>query len=200
MEEPQMSYLQEAQESVFKKLMNGDLSVENAVIIWTNFEGKPTKFKPAGGQRTFVLVLTESAAEDLKSEGWNVKTREGREEGDDPLYFTEIVVNMDSKFPPKVMLLTEFRGRKTANRLTANAVKQLDYIDIDNVDLIIHPYEHGMSAVASVKGYAKVVYITQGKDEYFGDKYDEYEEEIIGDPSSGDHQFSDNVDDDEIPF
>ena len=77
---------------------------EDAVIIWTNFEGRATKFNPNGGKRTFALVLTEEVAAMLREEGWNVKTRDGRDEGDDPLYFTEIVVNMESQFPPKVVL------------------------------------------------------------------------------------------------
>ena len=79
-----MSLLEAARNSEFKRLVNGDLSVENAVIIWTNFEGRATKFNPNGGKRTFALVLTEEVAEMLREEGWNVKTREGRDEGDDP--------------------------------------------------------------------------------------------------------------------
>lgn len=189
-----MSYLEEARNSEFKELVNGDLSVENAVIIWTNFEGRPTKFKPAGGQRTFVLVLSEKVADQLKEAGWNVKYREGREEGDDPLYYTEIVVNMESQFPPKVVLLTEFRGRKSANRLTASAVGQLDSLEIANVDLIIHPYEHDFSDVASIKGYAKAIYVTQGQDSYFGDKYEDYE------PVNNFEELEPVDQDDEVPF
>ena len=41
-----MSLLEAARNSEFKRLVNGDLSVENAVIIWTNFEGRATKFNP----------------------------------------------------------------------------------------------------------------------------------------------------------
>ena len=47
-----MSLLEAARNSEFKRLVNGDLSVENAVIIWTNFEGRATKFNPNGGKRT----------------------------------------------------------------------------------------------------------------------------------------------------
>jgi len=185
-----MSLLEAARNSEFKRLVNGDLSVENAVIIWTNFAGKPTKFNPQGGKRTFALVLTEEVAERLRNEGWNIKMREGREEGEDPLYFTEIVVNMESTYPPKVVLYTEFRGKKSANKLTERTVGQLDTIDIANVDLVVHPYEHGFSSVATVKGYARALYVTQGQDSYFGGKYSEYEEVPLG----GD------VTDDDIPF
>ena len=170
-----MSLLESARNSEFKKLINGDLSIEGAIIIWTNFEGRPTKFNPAGGKRTFVLVLTDTVAEELRNEGWNIKTREPREEGEDPLFFTEIVINMDSKFPPKVVLYSEFNGKKSANKLTSETIRQLDSINIANVDVIIHPYEHNFSSVANVKGYANALYITQAPDSNFGGKYAEYE-------------------------
>ena len=202
-----MSLLEAARNSEFKRLVNGDLSVENAVIIWTNFEGRATKFNPNGGKRTFALVLTEEVAAMLREEGWNVKTRDGRDEGDDPLYFTEIVVNLNSTFPPKIVLYTEFRGRKSAHKLTEErTIKQLDTIDIANVDVVIHPYEHGFSSVATIKGYARAIYVTQGQDSYFGGKYADYEEvpEGRGQLQLGDSsgQFSDyeEVTDDDIPF
>ena len=201
-----MSLLEAARNSEFKRLVNGDLSVENAVIIWTNFEGRATKFNPNGGKRTFALVLTEEVAAMLREEGWNVKTRDGRDEGDDPLYFTEIVVNMESQFPPKVVLYTEFRGKKSANKLNERSIKQLDTIEIENVDVVVHPYEHGFSSVATIKGYARAVYVTQGQDSYFGGKYADYEEvpEGRGQLQLGDSggEFADyqDVTDDDIPF
>jgi len=171
-----MSLLQAARNSEFKRLINGDLSVENAVIIWTNFAGGPTKYVPNGGKRTFALVLPEDMAAKLKEEGWNVKSRPGRDDEEDILYFTEIVVNMESNYPPKIILYTEFRGKKSAHQLTARSVKQLDTIEIANVDLVIHPYEHDRSpGIATIKGYAKAVYVTQGEDAYFGSKYADYE-------------------------
>ena len=40
-----MSLLEAARNSEFKRLVNVDLSVENAVIIWPNFEGRATKIE-----------------------------------------------------------------------------------------------------------------------------------------------------------
>ena len=61
-------------ESRFGFTENRELVVENAVIMWSNFGGSPTKFNPDGGKRTFDLVLTERVAMSLISDGWNVKT------------------------------------------------------------------------------------------------------------------------------
>lgn len=182
-----MSLLEEARKSDFKQLDNGDLSVENAVIIWLNFEGRPTKFNPAGGKRSFTLVLDEFMAEELRKKGWNVKEREPLDEGGDMLYFTEIILNLDSKFPPVVRLYTHFGGRKAMINMSAKNVGNLDRIDIENVDVIIHPFEHGFSSVASVKGYANVLHVTQAEDTNFGGKYNEY-------------MNSDEMSDEDLPF
>ena len=61
----------------------------------------------------------------------------------------------------------------------------------------MHPYEHGFSSVATIKGYARAVYVTQGQDSYFGGKYADYEEVPEGRGEFADHQ-EDSEDD--IPF
>ena len=169
-----MSLLEKARKSDFKRFKNGDLAVEHAVIIWTNFAGAPTRFNPAGGKRTFALVLTEDIANELKAEGWNVKFRDPKDPDDDPLIYTEIVVNMDSAYPPSVVLYSEFGGRKKSNSLDAESIGELDRIEIDNVDLVIHPYVHGRPGPHSTKGYAKAIHVIQGQDGYFGAKYAEW--------------------------
>lgn len=170
-----MSLLSKAEESIYTRLNNGDLRIENAVIFKTNFEGRPTDFVPQGGRRTFLLALSRDMADVMSEEGWNVKYREPRVEGDDPLIFTEIVVNMDSKWPPKVVLYSDFHGRKSHNDLDGETIKQLDYIEMANVDLIIHPRKHDRSSQYSIKGYANDIRVVQAPDSNFGDKYADYE-------------------------
>ena len=103
---------------------------------------------------------------------------------------------MVSQFPPKVVLYTEFRGKKSANKLNERSIKQLDTIEIENVDVVVHPYEHGFSSVATIKGYARAIYVTQGQDSYFGGKYADYEE--VNREEAG---YGESVeDDDTIPF
>lgn len=171
-----MSLLSRAEESNFTRLVNGDLKVENAVIFKTNFEGRPTDFVPKGGKRTFLLVLTKDMADVLSEEGWNVKYRSPKVEGDDPLMFTEIIVNMESNWPPKVCLYSGFNGRKSANNLNEETITCLDKINIASVDLIIHPRRRKPdgSSPYTVKGYANDIRVVQAPDSNFGDKYAEY--------------------------
>ena len=51
-----MSYAEtarKANESVITRMVDGNLRVENAVVIFRNFAGNPTNFNPQGGKRTF---------------------------------------------------------------------------------------------------------------------------------------------------
>ena len=122
-------------ESKFELLINGNLNVENAAMIYKNFSGKPTFVNPQGGKRTFSLALNKEFGERLSEMGWNVKVKEVRdqlEEGertrtvswqdyvnglntefDHALVYTEIVVNENSEYPPKIFKVSEFNGEKT---------------------------------------------------------------------------------------
>lgn len=187
--------------SEFKVLINGDISIQNATIMrfgnWSNFEGKPTKFTPAGGKRTFNLVLTEVVADALRADGWNVKTLESREEGDEPTYITQIIVNLNSDPPPVIKIYTNFHGKKRANELNENTIKILDTVSIENIDMVIHPYVHNFpNSQYTTNGYIKGLFVTQAYDESFdfGGKYDEYEEYHDSVP------MGDDPNDDTIPF
>ena len=171
-----MSFANKVEESVFEIMRNGDLKIENAVLAWPNFSGKATQFNPNGGKRTFCVLLNEEIADILSADGWNVKRRPPREDGDYPLIYTEIVINMQSQYPPDVYVRNEFNGKGTMRKLTDDNISMLDNIQIVNADLVIHPYEHGIGQF-KVKGYARFVNVLQAQSNYFGDKYSEYESE-----------------------
>lgn len=162
-----------ANQATYTFLANGDLSIEGAAVIHKNFSGKPTEFNPAGGKRTFCVVVPQEVADHLVDQGWNVKHRMPRDEGDDELFFTEIVVNLDSMYPPKLNLITRYADREAMLALDENTINELDENRLLDIDLIIHPYVHGRSnaAGATVKGYLKTLYAVQDKPVEFGGKY-----------------------------
>ena len=51
------------------RLVDGNLRVENAVIIFKNFGGQATQFNPTGGKRTFSVCLPKEWADILKEDG-----------------------------------------------------------------------------------------------------------------------------------
>lgn len=165
-----------AKEAKYNRLANGDLAVEGAAVIYKNFGGEPTNFNPSGGKRTFALVLPQYMADSLVEEGWNVKHRPPREEGDEDMYYTEIVVNLNSMFPPKLHLVIRHGDRETMIDLDDVNITELDKNLLTNIDLIIHPYNHGRAnaAGATVKGYLKTLYATMEPPMDFGGKYDRF--------------------------
>lgn len=185
-------------ESKFELLMNGNLNVENAAMIYKNFSGKPTFVNPQGGKRTFSLALGRDIAEKLNDMGWNVKVKEVRdqlEEGektrtvnfgdyvtsyqtefDHSLIYTEIVVNEDSEYPPKIFKVSEFNGEKTMALIPPEQWFRLDESELINVDIVIHPYQHGRSIANpnAKKGYLKSMYAMAVPVSDFGGKYADY--------------------------
>lgn len=159
-------------DSNITRLVDGNLRVENAVIIFKNFSGGPSQFNPAGGKRTFSLCLPKEWADILTADGWNVRSRV-LDEGD-ALYHTEIVVNENSQFPPHLYMVTEFNGEKKLTLLRPDYYSKLDQDMIINLDLEIHPYEHGRGMAGAKKGYLKNLWATLQPVNDFGGKYSGY--------------------------
>ena len=187
-------------ESIFKWVEDANhrtyLSVEHAVLMYKNFEGRPDKFNVKGGKRTFNLVLSNDAAAELKELGWNVKEKAPRDVDEDWLYTTEIVVNMDSMYPPKLYICTEKKGKKRMILLDADMIKELDTGEFSNIDVVINPYEHDKDARFRYKGYCHKLFATQSVSTDFGDKYADFE--LANDPAAFAHP--EEEDDGDLPF
>jgi hypothetical protein len=171
-----MSYIDTARkvnDTVITKMVDGNIRVENAILLFRNFSGKPTNFNPQGGKRTFSLCLPKDWADTLRADLWNVKERQ-LDDGE-VIYHTEIVVNENSQYPPHLYLLSEFMGKKTLNLLLPEQYKKLDQDMIVSLDMEIHPFEHGRGTPGSKKGYLKNLWATLQSVNDFGGKYAGYE-------------------------
>jgi hypothetical protein len=133
--------------------------LEGRRILFRNFAGEEGRFN-AKGNRNFNVVLEPEEAEAMEKDGWNVKYLQPREEEDQPLPRLEVTVKF-GKVPPRVILITS-RG-KTA--LDEDMVKLLDWAEIENVDLIVRPYEWTVNEKSGVKAYLKSIYVTIREDE-----------------------------------
>lgn len=160
-------------DSKFSMMVDGNIRVENAIVIYTNFRGAPTNLNPAGGKRTFSLCLNQEWADRLK-DNWNVKMIEL--DNGERLYHTEIVVNDQSQYPPKLYLLSDFMGTKTMTLLQPELYKKLDSDMIVNLDLEIHPFVHGRGGNPNAtKGYLKNLWAQLQSVNDFGGKYADYQ-------------------------
>lgn len=172
-------------ESKYEFLSNGNLNVEHAAIMYKNFGGKPTKFNPIGGKRTFDLCVSKDIADTLKANHWNVKA-EDIDGSDDKLYHTEIVVNENGNPPPCIYKTSEFNGKKTKVIMRPEYWCRIDGMkddgsagdNITNVDVMVHPYLHGRNSADpdAKKGYLSTMFASIASVNVFGGKYDEYEE------------------------
>lgn len=143
-------------------------TVENAKIQWRNFSGRAVGKRPAG-KRTFELILPPDLAEDLiKEGGWTVKqfdSRDGEEPGD---YHMTINIGYNPNAEqPKIFMVTN--RRKTL--LDEDTVGELDYAEIENIDLIFKPYNWEYAGSTGVSAYVKTMYVTIAEDAFSG-KYD----------------------------
>lgn len=163
-----------------------NLEFENAHIMFTNFRGLPTKFDPAGGKRTFCVAIPDpDLAQQMRDEGWNVRVLAPRNEDELPLDYMQVKVAFGN-IPPKVIMIAN--GVQTP--LDETDIGQLDTAEIQNVDLVIRPYNWSVRGDTGVTAYLKAMYVTIEMDR-FAIKYEQREAPRRRQPEK---------DDDELPF
>ena len=150
-----------------------NIIVENAKIAFKNFSGKEGQFNPEG-KRNFCLILDPELAENLHSDGWNVRTLKPKDDGEIPQPYIQVSVSFLAK-PPKIVLVTS-RGKTL---LTEETVGMLDWAEITNVDLSVTPYQWSVAGKNGVKAYLKNMYVTIQEDE-FEKKYDDIPDSAMG--------------------
>ena len=144
---------------------DGQLTIEDAKIVFRNFAGKEGMYN-AEGDRNFCVLLDDELAKVLAADGWNIKTLKAREEGDDPQAYIQVSVkyrgrNGNTVRPPTIFMVTS-KGRTA---LSEDVCEVLDWVDIAKVDLIIRPFTWAVSGKTGVKAYLKALYITIQEDE-----------------------------------
>lgn len=151
--------------------VTNNIRIEGARLIFKNFQGKQTDYN-AAGNRNFGVLLDDELARELMDEGWNVKFRKPRE--DDPDQYEQPWLPVKVKFGsiPPIIVLVKSNGKR---RLTENSVDQLDWSVLENVDLVIRPYNYPAIAgrPAGVSAYLREMYAVLREDD-FARKYADY--------------------------
>lgn len=152
------------------KKPTGNITIENARLILKDFSGERNRFS---NDRTFGVVLEPEIAEELRNDGWPVKTFAPRdEEYDEPLEWIKVKV-VFGKVPPKIVLISGNRKKI----LEEDSVSILDWVSIEKADLIIRPYNYDFGGKTGTKAYLNSLYVTKREDT-LEDKYADIPEEM----------------------
>jgi hypothetical protein len=140
---------------------NDYVTLEGVRIVFRNFAGAEKKYNDAG-DRNFAVVLPPYVADEMEKDGWNVKRRPPKEEGDEEFCFLKVTVSYKSK-PPRLMLITKSLNRRTT--LDEDTAEMLDYAEYDNVDVALNPYDWEVNGNRGRKAYLRSIWMTIHEDE-----------------------------------
>lgn len=153
----------------------GIIEINDARIIFRNFEGRGDKFNTEGKRNFAVIIPNQEIADALMNDvneygvGWNVKIKDAREEGEDDFRYLKVKVQFTNR-GPAVYLKT---GGKL-NRLDEESIGILDNIDIASVDMDIRPYDEVINGKPFRAAYLQSMCVTQNIDR-FASRYAEEE-------------------------
>lgn len=139
--------------------------IENAKIIFRNFEGKEGQYNRNGDRNFAVIIPDEKTAQNMLKDGWNVKYLQPREEGDEATPYIQVAVSYKNR-PPRIIMMTS----TARTPLTEDNVEILDWTDIKSSDLICRAYEWDVNGKTGVKAYLQSLFVTIEED-YLERKY-----------------------------
>lgn len=138
----------------------GLITIENAKLLFKNFEGREKPMNRAGDRNFCVVIPDEAIAEMMLRDGYNVKRRPARLDEDeepgsrvgDP--YVEVKVAWNDKAPhPVIYVVGETTRRR--NQYNEGLVDLLDKAIITTADVILSPYNWtpGRATAYLRKGY-----------------------------------------------
>lgn len=146
----------------------GILQIDDAHIIYRNFSGVGGKFNREGDRNFAIVIPDQEAADALIKEGWNVKIKPPREDGDSPFMYLPVKVKFNER-GPACYLATGSR----MNKLDEDSVSCLDDVDILSVDLDVRPYDWVVNGKEGRTAYLQSIKVTQQIDRFAAEQEDE---------------------------
>ena len=137
------------------------LQIDDAKLIFKNFEGRGDKFNREGDRNFSILIEDPNTADALVRDGWNVKIKPGRDEDEGPFMRLPVKVKF-TDYGPNVYLVTGDRR----NELDEESISCLDNIDIESVDLDIRPYDWEVNGRTGRTAYLQSMQVVQRIDRF----------------------------------
>lgn len=149
----------------------GILQIDDARIIYRNFSGAPSKFNREGDRNFAVIIPDEEIKDALVNEGYNVKVKPPRDEGESPFMYLPVKVKFNDRGPAAYL-----QSGKAMRKLDEDSIAMLDDIDILSVDLDIRPYDWEVQGKTGRTAYLQSINVTQEIDRFaarFAEENDE---------------------------
>lgn len=145
----------------------GILVIDDARIIHRNFAGVGGKFNREGDRNFSVVIPTQEMVDALVAEGWNVKIKPPREEGDEPFMYLPVKIKFTDRGPAVYLKA----GTNDPVKLSEGSIDCLDEIDIASVDMDIRPYDWVVNGKEGRTAYLQSIHVVQNLDR-FAARYD----------------------------
>ena len=140
----------------------GILQIDDARIVYRNFSGAPSKFNREGDRNFAVVIDDQKIADQLANDGWNIKVKPPREEGDEPF----IILPVKIKFNDRGPIVYIKSANSPLSRLDEESVGMIDNLDILRVDLDIRPYDWDVSGKQGRTAYLQAIRIEHDVDRF----------------------------------
>lgn len=158
----------------------GFLQIENAKIIFRNFRGESSKFNREGDMSFAVLIPDQTIANNLINDGYNVKIKPPREDGETPFMYITVKVKFNNNGPAVYL-----NSGNKITKLTKETIAMLDDIDIISCNMDLRPYHWEVNGNTGITLYLQAIDVRQKVDR-FGQMYAE--------------QLNDQNKNDDLPF
>ena len=140
------------------------LQFDDARIIYRNFSGAPSKYNREGDRNFAIVIPDQEIVDALINEGWNVKIKPPREDGDDPFMYLPVKVKFNDR-GPNVYL----SSNGNLVKLDEESISCLDDVDIISVDLDVRPYDWEVNGKLGRTAYLQSIRVTQQLDRFAAD-------------------------------
>lgn len=139
----------------------GIMQIDDARIIFKNFEGRGDKFNREGDRNFSLLIEDPNTAEAMKREGWNVKIKEGRDPDEGPFMRLPVKVKF-TEYGPTVYL----NSAGNVVKLNEESIGCLDNIEIETVNMDIRPYDWEVNGRIGRTAYLQSMEVIQRIDRF----------------------------------
>ena len=137
------------------------MQIDDARIIFKNFEGRGDKFNREGDRNFSLLIEDPNTAEAMKREGWNVKIKEGRDPDEGPFMRLPVKVKF-TDYGPTVYL----NSAGNVVKLNEESIGCLDNIEIETVNMDIRPYDWEVNGKTGRTAYLQSMEVIQRIDRF----------------------------------